>query len=147
VGEGRRNGSVSERPADTPRTNGEQIEGTGSGSPSTFDPSRHHRRTIRLRGYDYAQGGAYFVTIGTQNRAPLFGSVIDGEMTLSDAGMMVASVWKSIPKRFPDVAMDEFVIMPDHMHGVVWIGVREKTGGAQRRGGVGDEKGGHEGRP
>ena len=141
MGEGRRN-DVSAQPEDMPTGQDEQGEVPERRSGSTFDRSRHHRRTIRLRGYDYAQGGAYFVTIGTQNRAPLFGSVVDGEMILSDAGMMVASVWKSIPERFQYVALDEFVIMPDHMHGVVWIGVSE-----ERESGGGDKRGGHEGRP
>jgi REP element-mobilizing transposase RayT len=82
---------------------------------------RHHRRSIRLRGYDYSQAGAYFVTICTQDRAGPFGEVVDGEMRLNDAGRMVLAVWDELPSRFPTVEVDAFVIMPNHVHGIVVI--------------------------
>lgn len=79
------------------------------------------RRFIRLKGYDYSQAGAYFVTICTQGRLCLFGDVMDTEMRLSDAGRMVESVWDSLPERFLNVALDAFVVMPNHIHAVLVI--------------------------
>lgn len=84
---------------------------------------RHHRRSIRLRGYDYAQAGAYFVTLCTQDRACLFGDVVDGAMRLTDAGAIVDDVWRAIPDHFPGVRVDEYVIMPNHVHGVLVFNV------------------------
>lgn len=66
-----------------------------------YDPNRHHRRSIRLKGYDYSQAGAYFITLCTQDRACLFGKVVNGEMRLNDAGLMVLAEWNRLPKRFP----------------------------------------------
>ena len=62
-----------------------------------FHPERYHRRSIRLKGYDYRQAGAYFVTICTQDRAFLFGQVVHDEMQLNDAGKMVYDVWNDLP--------------------------------------------------
>lgn len=86
-----------------------------------FDPEKHHRRSIRLKGYDYTQPGAYFITIGTQNRVPLFGEVVDGEMRLNDAGRVAERCWRDIPAHFPHVKLDAFVVMPNHVHGILWI--------------------------
>jgi putative transposase len=72
----------------------------------TTDRYRHHRRSIRLRDYDYTQAGAYFVTIVCQDRACLFGNVIDGAMHLNDAGKMVQAVWDEIPLYYPGVDID-----------------------------------------
>ncbi len=77
------------------------------------------RRTLRLRRYDYSRTGAYFVTICTQNRVCLFGKVTDGTMSLTDAGKMVQTVWNEIPKFYAGVEVDEFVVMPNHIHGIV----------------------------
>ena len=89
--------------------------------PMKYDPERHHRRSVRLRGYDYSQAGAYFVTICTPDRACLFGDVADGVMRLNDAGRVVERCWHEIPIHFPHVELDEFVIMPNHVHGVIVI--------------------------
>ena len=78
-----------------------------------------HRRSIRLRGYDYTRRGAYFVTVCTQDRRRLFGTVVNGRMVLNDAGRMVKTVWDELPGHYPGVDVDEFVVMPDHIHGVV----------------------------
>ena len=83
------------------------------------DPDKHHRRSIRLKGYDYSQAGAYFVTICTQDRECLFGDIVDGEMRLNDAGHMVRDVWHKIPEHFPYADIDEFVVMPNHFHGII----------------------------
>lgn|GEM_PF-87594 len=84
-----------------------------------YDPNKHHRRSVRLKGYDYAQAGAYFVTICTQNRGHMFGEVVNEEMRLNDAGRLVQSVWDGLPGHYPGVETDAFVIMPNHIHGIV----------------------------
>ncbi len=84
-----------------------------------YDPDRHHRRSIRLKGYDYAQAGAYFVTLCTQGRACLFGEAVDGEMRLNARGEIVRQCWADMPIHFPRVALDAFVIMPNHVHGII----------------------------
>ena len=86
-----------------------------------YDPNRHHRRSIRLKGYDYSQAGAYFITLCTQDRACLFGKVVNGEMRLNDAGRMVLAEWNRLPERFPHLVLDAFVVMPNHVHGIVVI--------------------------
>ncbi|HWQ11244.1 MAG TPA: transposase [Roseiflexaceae bacterium] len=86
-----------------------------------YDPNRHRRRSIRLRGYDYAQAGAYFVTICTNVRAPWFGMVSGGAVQLSAPGDMVAAWWREVTARFPPVDLDEYVVMPDHLHGIVLL--------------------------
>src|SRR6185312_4932475 len=87
-----------------------------------FDPERHHRKSIRLRGYDYASPGAYFVTIDTQDRACLFGEISRGRMHLNAAGMAAQTMWAAIPVHFPRVRLDAFVVMPNHVHGIILIG-------------------------
>jgi putative transposase len=85
------------------------------------DVSKHHRRSIRLRGYDYAQSGAYFVTIVTSDRAYLFGEVANGEMRLNDRGGLIHSVWDELPDHYPSVECDAFIVMPNHVHGIILL--------------------------
>jgi REP element-mobilizing transposase RayT len=80
-----------------------------------------HRGSIRLKGYDYSQVGAYFVTICAKDRACLFGEVVDDGMRLNPEGLVVEQCWNAISEHFPSVALDEFVVMPNHVHGVLWI--------------------------
>jgi len=84
-----------------------------------YNPTIHHRHSIRLQGYDYSQAGAYFITICTQNRERLFGEIADGEMKMNDAGQMVQTVWDEMPNRFDGLELDRFVVMPNHIHGVI----------------------------
>ena len=79
------------------------------------------RRSIRLKGYDYTQVGAYFVTIAVRGRLALFGEVADGEARPNEAGEMAQRLWQEMPQRFPFVEVDAFVAMPDHVHGIVVI--------------------------
>ena len=83
----------------------------------------HRRRSIRLKGYDYTQPGAYFVTICTHGRAMLFGRVVDGEMALNAYGEIVREEWfRTVQVRpYMELFPDEFVVMPNHIHGIVWI--------------------------
>jgi putative transposase len=86
-----------------------------------FDPRIHHRRSVRLKGYDYRQAGGYFVTMVTQGRDALFGEVVNGEMILNDAGEMIVRWWLELPNKFPNVNVDIFVVMPNHFHGIIFI--------------------------
>jgi hypothetical protein len=86
-----------------------------------YDSIIHHRRSIRLRGYNYSRAGAYFVTICTQHRERLFGDIVGSEMRLNEAGLMIQAVWDQIPVYYPGIKTDEFVIMPNHIHGIVVI--------------------------
>jgi len=96
---------------------------------SKFDPQKHHRRSIRLKDYDYASEGAYYVTIVAYGRECLFGEIIDNEMYQSTYGEIVQKWWDEIPVRFPNVDLGAFVVMPNHVHGIIVIP-------AQRRGDV-----------
>ena len=100
-----------------------ELPGNGMGS-AKYDPEKHHRRSIRLKGYDYAQPGGYFVTICTQNRACLFGAVTDAEMQLNNAGQIVKSAWEELPARFPSARLDAFIVMPNHVHGIIIVGAQ-----------------------
>jgi len=86
-----------------------------------YDPNKHHRRSIRLKGYDYTQAGVYFVTIVTQNRACLFGDIVAGEVRLNAFGQAVAETWLWLATQYGYVELDEWVVMPNHLHGIVVI--------------------------
>lgn len=79
------------------------------------------RRSIRLKGYDYTREGAYYVTVCTKDRRHWFGRVVDGVMHLSPIGQWAEQCWLAIPEHMPYVDIADFVIMPDHMHGIVVI--------------------------
>ncbi len=87
-----------------------------------YDPRKHHRRSIRLRGYDYSQPGAYFVTICTYQKECLLGDVRAGEMALSPYGRIVQRAWDDLPNHYPHVELDAWVIMPNHVHGIIVLG-------------------------
>ncbi len=92
-----------------------------------FDSSQHHRRSIRLKGFNYATEGAYFVTICTQGKEML--------LEAEPIQRMVQQTWEDLSVRFSDVRLDEFVIMPNHVHGIVWImGDNRSIVGAAHRG-------------
>lgn len=131
--------------------------------------SPHHRRPIRLPGYDYAQAGRYFVTICVQGGECRFGEIVAEEMQLNDAGRMVQATWQQLPERFPMVQLDTYVVMPNHFHAIVVMtdpdpgsvgaplvgaplgGASEPGGHAnghhEPRDGYAPEPGGHKGRP
>ncbi len=91
------------------------------GDPMNDSFQRRNRRSIRLRAYDYTAPGAYFVTVCTQDQAHLFGDVVDGGMWLNDAGRMIIDIWESLSDRFPTIRLDAFVVMPNHIHGIIVI--------------------------
>lgn len=86
-------------------------------------PQKPHRRSIRLKGYDYTQAGAYFVTIVTQGRECLFGEAMHGAIDLSQAGKIAQEEWFNTGEIRPNVKLneDEFIVMPNHVHGIIWI--------------------------
>ncbi len=86
-----------------------------------YDPDKHHRRSIRLPGYDYSQSGAYFVTICAYQRQCLFGDVVDGQMRLNQYGAIVADEWQKSSVIRREIELDQWVVMPNHFHGIVII--------------------------
>ncbi len=81
-----------------------------------YNSEIHHRRSIRLKEYNYSSPGYYFVTVCTQYRYCLFGRVINGQMQLNDAGKMVDYQWTILSNRFHNIQIDEYVVMPNHFH-------------------------------
>lgn len=106
------------------------------------NPAICHRRSCRLQGYDYSQGGAYFITICVQNRECLFGGVADGEMHRTGAGQMVQTVWDEMVLRFNGLELDTFCVMPNHIHGLIVLSGRMGESCIRPR-----EKGDHKDRP
>lgn len=86
-----------------------------------FNPSIHHRKSIRLKGYDYSQSGLYFITICCYNKECMFGEISNGTMTLNSAGQVAQHCWQEIPSHFPNVILHEHIIMPNHIHGIIEI--------------------------
>ncbi|MTK53241.1 transposase [Paludibacter sp.] len=84
-----------------------------------YNPEIHHRRSIRLKGCDYSQAGLYFITICVQDRICLFGKVVNGKMELNEAGKIAVSCWLEIPAHFPNATLHEYVVMPNHIHGII----------------------------
>ncbi|MBI1925795.1 transposase [Candidatus Poribacteria bacterium] len=82
---------------------------------------RKNRRSIRLKNYDYTQSGYYFLTICVHQRECLFGEIVEGNMITNDVGEIVQQTWDHLPNRFPTVAVDSFVVMPNHVHGIIII--------------------------
>jgi putative transposase len=84
-----------------------------------FNPAIHHRRTIRLKGYDYSKAGLYFITICCYNRECLFGNVVNGEMIFNEYGTIACNEWLNTPNIRKNIELDVFVIMPNHVHGII----------------------------
>lgn len=96
------------------------------GNMKKYNPDKHHRRSIRIPGHDYSTAGSYFITICVNYRQPLFGEVRQKTMVPNAAGKMVQRIWEELPLHYPGVGIDTFVVMPDHVHGIV---VLQKDGG------------------
>ncbi len=91
-----------------------------------YNPDIHHRRSVRLKGYDYSLAGVYFITICALNKECLFGRIADdGRGTKfcapTDAGKIAGQCWREIPTHYPNVLLDEFIVMPNHVHGLIAI--------------------------
>jgi putative transposase len=100
---------------------------TGMPDPTEDPAQRYHRRSIRLPGADYAQPGAYFITLVSANRDCLFGKIMDDSMQLSPTGIIADEHWRAIPDHFPNVELGPYVIMPNHIHGVLVITSKSTT--------------------
>ena len=92
------------------------------------------RRSARLKDYDYSQGGMYYVTLCINDKRCVFGDAKDGEMILHDEGKMIADNWKSIPERFANVEIDEYIVMPNHLHGIINVADTMDNNGAPIKG-------------
>ncbi len=86
-----------------------------------FHDSRKGRRSIRLKDYDYSQPGAYFLTICTKDRICLFGKDVDGKLMINDYAKILLSFWDDLNHLYPNVKTDAFVVMPNHVHGIIMI--------------------------
>ena len=86
---------------------------------SSYDRTKKHRRFIRLKDYDYCQPGAYFVTTVTRDRACVLGEVVDGAMKLNEYGRIIQAVWDDLPKHYTGIECDAFIVMPNHIHGII----------------------------
>lgn len=86
-----------------------------------YQPDKHRHRSIRLSGYDYSREGAYFITVCTHNRACPFGEIADGTVILTDEGRIVQNTWQHLPQHYPGIDLDEFVIMPNHIHAIICL--------------------------
>ena len=79
------------------------------------------RKTLRLSEFDYASAGAYFVTICVKNRMPVLGKIVGEKNRLSRLGEIVGNVWNNLPNHYEDIELDEFIVMPNHVHGIIWM--------------------------
>ena len=102
--------------------------------------AEHHRRSIRLRGYDYSLAGAYFVTLCAHQRACLFGEVVEGVMQWSHYGQVAVACWRALGRYDAAASLDAFILMPNHLHGIIFIADPAADTGADI--GRGEEAGG-----
>jgi putative transposase len=86
-----------------------------------YNPNLYNRRSYRLKGHDYSKAGLYFITICIKNRDYIFGNVIDSAMELNDIGRIADDCWLEIPKHFPKVELCEYIVMPNHIHGILHL--------------------------
>ena len=84
-----------------------------------YNPEIHHRRSVRLRGYDYSEAGAYFITICTQAKQCIFGEIQHNEMFLNEYGQVAYNHWEDLPKRWNHIELGAFQVMPNHLHGIL----------------------------
>ena len=97
-----------------------------------YDPIVHHRHSLRLEEYDYSQAGAYFVTLVTKGRVNLFGEIDRRKIIKNESGKLVERVWRELPQHYPYIVLDEFIIMPNHIHAIVIFEDIRRGGSAVR---------------
>ena len=85
------------------------------------DPKHYFRQSTRLKNYDYSKSGAYFVTITVDGEGEVFGKIVGSKVRVNKAGEIIKRIWVNLPKHFASVQIDEFIVMPDHFHGIVFI--------------------------
>jgi REP element-mobilizing transposase RayT len=96
-----------------------------------YNPDKHHRRSIRLKGHDYSDSGIYFITICTYHREEVFGAIVDGTIELNELGKIVVKHWQWLSTQYSYVTLDEWVVMPNHLHGVLAITDTSRRGGSR----------------
>lgn len=99
-----------------------------------FHTSLHSRRSPRIKGYDYTKSGLYFITICTREMAHYFGEISNGEMHLNDIGKLANALWIDIPNHFPNAILHEYVVMPNHIHGIIQLSTRRTRHGVSLSG-------------
>ena len=99
-----------------------------------YDPHIHHRRSIRLKEYDYSQAGWYYITVCTEHRVWAFGEIVDDEFVPSSVGAIILQRWRDIPKHFSKVELDAYVLMHNHFHGIIILGDEPLRNGPLRKG-------------
>jgi putative transposase len=87
----------------------------------SYNPRKHHRQSLRLKGHDYTTPGGYFITICAHQRQHLFGEVVGGQMQLNQLGIIVQAHWRRLPQHHPNLQLDAFITMPNHIHGILMI--------------------------
>jgi len=86
-----------------------------------MDSQYPKRQSVRLPGFDYAQAGAYFVTVCSYNKKCIFGHITDTHMHLNRLGALVVAAWKELPQMYTFISLDNWVLMPNHFHGIIWL--------------------------
>jgi len=104
---------------------------------SFYDPDRHHRQSIRLDAHDYSHGGVYFVTQCVHGRLCLFGDIREEIMRLNTVGLMVEDEWCKLPDRFPSIHLDAYVVMPNHLHGILIVKQQMQQGSEKKQASLG----------
>jgi putative transposase len=97
----------------------------------SYNPETHRRRSIRLKHYDYTQAGFYFITLCVQNKESLFGEIIEDQMILNSAGAMIEAQWLALQHRFPNIQLQEYIVMPNHFHAIIEVGGNANNGQPQ----------------
>jgi putative transposase len=97
-----------------------------------YNPSIHNRKSSRLKNYDYSQPGLYFLTICCHERECLFGHIQDSKLILNEGGKIAQECWLNIPDHFPDAILHEFIIMPNHIHGIIELKVIQDTSSGKK---------------
>ena len=88
-----------------------------------LDSGKYQRHPLRLEEYDYSRAGAYFITVCTKDHENILGEIVNGSMRLNPFGEIVEACWEGLPSRYPDIELDAFVVMPNHIHGIIIISV------------------------
>ncbi len=86
-----------------------------------YDPQKHHRRSIRIQGMDYSESGAYFITFVTQNRGCSLSKIFNSMVILEPAGKVLLNVWKDLPRHYPSLSLGDMIIMPNHIHAILFL--------------------------
>lgn len=86
-----------------------------------YNPEIHHRRSIRLKEFDYSNAGAYYITLCSFERNNIFGTIENGQILLNECGEIIKTEWLKTPEMRSEIELDEYVIMPNHFHGIIWI--------------------------